>query len=126
MVRRYQEGSTPSADKVEPLATILGVSVPTVLRALAGELHPDEADVSADTSEAERLGIPRSHVELRDDGPRPDPHRLLVARIYNRFGEFVGFRYAVTDLQRVPYRIVLHADGTEEIMEPETVSPETA
>lgn len=84
--------------------------------------HGEEDDPEDDRS----LTTRRPHVHLDDSAPRPDPHRLLVARIYNSFGEFVGFRYAVTDLQRVPYEIVLHADGTEEVRQPEPVNREAA
>jgi len=94
---------------------------------LAQSGNDQEQTSSERTSAAQAEGegaltTKRPHVHLDDSVPRPDPHKLLVARIYNRFGEFVGFRYAVTDLQRVPYEIVLHPDGTEEVRQPEPVN----
>lgn len=123
-VYRWQSGeNSPRRKSLTKIAKATGIRFEW-LRDGKGEMREPAA---AEAQEGEgSLTTRRPHVHLDDSAPRPDPHRLLVARIYNRFGEFVGFRYAVTDLQRVPYEIVLHPDGTEEVRQPEPVNREAA
>ena len=125
MVRRYEEGATPGAEKVEALATAIGVAPADVIRALGGDVSTDTPPAGGPAAPAGR-GIPRAAVELRDDGPRPDPNKVPIARIYNSFGDFVGFRYAVTDIQTIPYEVVLHADGTETVRRPASATAPTS
>ena len=87
MVRRYRDGSTPAADKVESLATVLEVDQPTMMRALAGELAPGElVTVSVDTSSPARRP---SITDLLDDSEAERP----IDRLARAGGSIVAKGY---------------------------------
>lgn len=107
---------------VEAVAGVLGVNPKW--------LETGEPDVSVDTSDDEPAVVTRRpHVVLDDSEPPPpgSTSRLVIAEVYDVHGHRVGLRYAVTELHTVPYRVVLHPDGSETLApSAEPASPEAA